>query len=177
MQLIHRPEGAAGFQRIPIPDAGLALRRTASGELALAPPHGVDGEVAQVRVFVENDVRGAALVVAPGVRDVYLGGLRPLGVCVLAERDEIVVGAQRLYFTARTPLARGRHEHDASCGVCGDPVRGCEAVVCSSCGACTHDGALADGTERRCLGHRGACPGCGLREEDLCWMPQEDERA
>jgi hypothetical protein len=176
MQLIHRPEGDADFRRTEIPDGGLALRRSGSGGVQLVrsrKPHECDA--AHVLPFVENEVRGAALVVAPGIRDLYLGGRRPLDVCVLAERDEIVLGADRFYFTARRPLTVVRYDGDASCGVCGDAVLGCDAIECTHCSAVTHAGALADGSERPCFEHRGSCHGCGLRSEDFEWMPTGDD--
>jgi hypothetical protein len=171
MHLLHR-NGDADFQRTEIPDDGLALRRTGSGGVELVPFDDVrEDDAAHVLPFVENDLRSAALVAAPATRDVYLGGRRPVDVCVLAERDEIVIGDRRLYFTARQPLVVERYDGGGSCGVCGDAVRGCDAIACTHCGAVTHAGALADGGERSCFEHRGSCPGCGLRAEDFEWMP------
>ena len=137
-------------------------------EIALAATRQAD---AYVVPFVESEVRHAALVVTRGVRDLYVGGRRPLDVSVLEERAEIVLGGKRLYFTGREPLAVSRHEGDASCGVCGDPARGSEAIECTNCAAVTHEGALAEGGERLCFSHRGACPGCQLRREDFDWTP------
>ena len=177
MQLIHRPDGDTTFCRTGIPDGGLSLRRTASGRVKLA--HGRKAhadDAARVVPFVENEERRAALIVAPGVRDLFLGGRRPVDVCALAERDEIVLGAARLYFTARRPLVVARHEDDASCGVCGDNARGCDVIACTHCAAVTHAGALPDGGERDCFAHRGSCPGCGLRKDDFEWMPDGDDR-
>ena len=177
MQLIHRSEGDVDFQRSEIPDSGLALRRNVSGGVQLVrsrKPHARDA--ARVLPFVENEVRGAALVVARGIRDLYLGGRGPLEGCGLAAGDEIVLGADRFYFTARRPLAVARYEGDASCGVCGDAVLGCDAIQCTHCSAVTHAGALADGGARPCFEHRGSCPGCGLRADDFEWMPDGDDR-
>lgn len=173
MQLIHRRDGDRAFRRTEIPDAGLALRRAAAGGVDLVPLAGEHArDVAHVLPFVENEVRCAALVVAPGVRDLYLGGRRPVDVCVLSERDEIVLAGHRLYFTLREPLSVARYEGHASCGVCGDTVHGCDAIRCTHCTAVTHAGALAGGGERPCFEHRGSCPGCGLRREDFEWMPE-----
>jgi hypothetical protein len=186
MQLIHRLDGPGDrdseFRRSEIPDGGLTLRRSASGGVKLVRARGAHAEdVARIVPFVENEARQAALIVAPGVRDLTLGGLRPVDVCVLAERDEIVLGGSRAYFTTRSPLVVSRHEHDACCGVCGDPVRGCEVIACTHCAAVTHAGAVLDGDPRDCFEHRGSCPGCGLRKQDFEWMPEnaieEDDRA
>jgi hypothetical protein len=176
MQLIHRPEGHSDFQRTEIPNAGLTLRRSSDG-VALVPfgaKH--KNDAAHVLPFVENELRCAALVVASGVRDLYVGGQRPPDVRVLSEREEIVLGAARVYFTARKPLVVARHEGDASCGVCGDAVHGCDAIDCTHCSAVTHAGPLADGGERQCFEHRGSCPGCGLKFDDFEWTPDGDDR-
>jgi len=173
MQLIHQLEADAGFERSEIAEVGLSIRRDAAGVLALAPaerPHPDD--VARVVPFAEHGVRRAALIAAPGIRDLLLGGRRPLDVQVLAERDEIALGGARLYFTARVPLVVTRCEDDASCGVCGEGVRGCDAVTCTHCSAVTHAGALLDGEERDCFAHRGCCPGCGLARGDFEWLPE-----
>jgi hypothetical protein len=178
VHVIHRPDRDTDFRRAEIPDEGLALRRGASGGVELVPLEKVHAhDAAHVLPFVENEVRCAALVVAPGVRDLYLGGRRPVDVCVLAERDEIVLGKGRLYFTAREPLSVARYEGHASCGVCGDAVRGCVAITCTHCAAVTHAGTLADGGERSCFEHRGSCPGCGLRKEEFQWTPDESSDA
>ena len=181
MQLIHRPDGHTDFQRAEIPDGGLTLRRSSGGvELVRFNParfgeaHAHDA--AHVLPFVENELGCAALVVAPGVRDLYVGGRRPTDVRVLAEREGIVLGAERMYFTARMPLAVARHAGDASCGVCGDGVHGCDAIACTHCSAVTHAGTLADGGERQCFEHRGSCPGCGLRADDFEWTPDGGDR-
>lgn len=171
MHLIHRPDRHADFQRTEIGDEGLALRRVARCQLELVPFASLHAhDAAHVVPFIEN-VRRATLVVAPGIRDLYVGGRRPLDVCVLAERDEIVLGDDRLYFTAREPLAVARYEGHASCGVCGEAVHGCDAITCTHCATVTHAGALADGGVRPCFEHRGSCPGCGLHEEDFDWTP------
>jgi hypothetical protein len=173
MQIIHRLDGDAEFRRSEIPDGGLALRRDASGVARLVRARRAHAEdVARIVPFVENEARHAALIVAPGVRDLTLGGLRPVDVRVLVERDEIVFGENRAYFTSRAPLEVSRQEEDASCGVCGDGVRGCEVIHCTHCAAVSHAGALLDGGARDCFAHRGSCPGCGLRKQDFEWMPE-----
>jgi hypothetical protein len=178
MRLIHRPDGDTDFRRTEIPHEGLALRRVASGSVEFVPFANANArDAAHVLPFVENEVRSAALVVAPGVCDLYVGGRRPFDVCVLAERAEIVLGTARVYFTAREPLTVARYEGDAPCGVCGEGVRGCDAITCTYCAAVTHAGALADGAERQCFEHRGSCPGCGLRTEDFEWMPDGGDSA
>jgi hypothetical protein len=176
MHLIHRRKNDRGFHRSEIPDEGLSLRPHASGGMSLIPSRGAAARAAaRVVPFVENDARYVALVVAPGVRDLTLGGRRPVDVCVLSERDEIVLGGSRAYFSARTPLVVSRHDDDASdavCGVCSDAVRGCEVITCTHCSAVTHAGALRDGGLRDCFEHRGSCPGCGLHKQDFEWMPE-----
>lgn len=176
MPLIHPDHSGSGWSRTPIPDGGLALRRGGPGEVELesAPGDAPTPADAWVLPFVENGTRHAALVVAPGVRDLFVGGRRPLDVLVLEEGMELVMGGARLYFTAREPLVIARHQGDALCGVCGEPAKGCDAVACTSCAAVTHEGALADGGERLCFSHRGSCPGCQLRREDFNWTPEAD---
>lgn len=165
-------EGPGSWQRSEIPDEGLALRRGASGGVDLLPG-GEEPADAWVVPCDESGARHAALVVARGVRDLFVGGHRPLPLSLLEERSEIVLGGERIYFSARRPLALTRYAGDASCGVCGDRVDGCEAVVCTHCAAVTHDGALVREGERRCLSERGACPGCQLRREDFDWSPED----
>ncbi len=176
MPLIHRDHSGSGWSRTPIPDGGLALWRRGPdkvelGSVSEAPETPAD---AWVVPFIENGSRHAALVVAPGVRDLFVGGRSPLDVIVLEERIELVIRGARLYFTAREPLVIARHEGAASCGVCGEPVKDCDAIGCTSCAAVTHEGALADGGERLCFSHRGSCPGCQLRREDFDWTPEAD---
>ena len=177
MPLIHLDDCSGDWARTEIPDGGLALWRGASGdvELGSAPEDAPTRADAWVFPFVENGARYAALVVAPGVRDLFVGGRRPLDVIVLEERMEVVIGGARLYFTAREPLVIARYEGAASCGVCGEPVRDCDAIVCTGCAAVTHEGKLADGGERQCFEHRGSCPGCQLRREEFSWMPESDD--
>lgn len=176
MPLIHSDDSGSGWSRTPIPDGGLALWRGGSGNIELQPAPGAGRTPADAWVlpFVENGTRHAALVVAPGVRDLFVGGRRPLDVLVLEENMEVVIGRARFYYTTREPLVIARHQGDASCGVCGDPVKGCDAIGCARCAAVTHEGALADGGERLCFSHRGSCPGCQLRREDFDWTPEAD---
>ncbi len=177
MPLIHSDDSGSGWSRTPISDGGLALWRGGSGavELGPAPEDALTRADAWVLPFVENGARHAALVVAPGVRDLFVGGRRPLDVLVLEEHMEIVLGGARIYFTAREPLVIARHEGAANCGVCSEPVKDCDAIGCTSCAAVTHEGALADGGTRNCFSHRGSCPGCQLRREDFDWTPETDD--
>lgn len=177
MLLVHSHHSGSGWSRTPIPDAGLAVGRGSAGEVELMPATGGERTCADAWVlpFIESGVPHAALVVAPGVRDLFVGGRRPLGVLVLQERAEVAIGRERLYYTAREPLVIARHEGDANCGVCGEPAKGCDAITCTSCAAVTHEGALVDGGERLCFTHRGSCPGCQLRREDFEWTPEADD--
>jgi hypothetical protein len=175
MQIIHRHDSDSEFRRSEIPVWGLALRRSSAGGMKLVRSRTAHADdAARIVPFVENQVHQAALIVSSGVRDLTLGGRRPVDVCVLGERDEIVLGGSRAYFTSRTPLAVSRCDDeasDATCGVCSDVVGGSEVIACTHCSAVTHAGALSDGGTRDCFEHRGSCPGCGLRKQDFEWMP------
>lgn len=172
MQLIRRVDGEAGWSRAEIPEEGVALRCSTSGTVELLPVGDARAD-AWVIPVVESGTRHAALVVAAAAADLFVGGRRPLPVSLLDERSEIVLGGERVYFSARRPLSVTRYAGDASCGVCGDRVDGCEAVVCTHCSAVTHEGALVDAGERHCLSERGACPGCQLHREDFDWSPED----
>lgn len=97
MPLIHSDDSGSGWSRTPIPDGGLALWRGGSGNIELQPASGAGRTPADAWVlpFVENGTRHAALVVAPGVRDLFVGGRRPLDVLVLEENMEVVIGRAR----------------------------------------------------------------------------------
>ncbi len=177
MPLIHFDTTGCHWDRTPIPAGGLAVGRGAAGEVELEPATGTERTRvdAWVLPFVENGVPHAALVVARGVHDLFVGGRRPLSVLVLQERAEVAIGRERLYYTTREPLVIARHQGDTNCGVCGEPAKGCDAITCTSCAAVTHEGELADGGERLCFTHRGSCPGCQLRREDFEWTPEMDD--
>jgi len=172
LYLIHRYEPGQSWQRSKIPELGTAIVSTGAGASALRDgpdPH------APARV-VPFDFQGrpaAALLVRPGGVDVVVGGRQPLSLSVLEERSEILVGDATLYFTARRPLEVSSYHGEAVCGVCGDPVDGCQVIVCTGCGAIAHEGALVEADERACFTHRGVCPGCELPREAFSWLPEE----
>lgn len=172
MYLLHRSDD--GWARLAIPPHGAALRHHGDGtqvELfagrdAQAPAHVVP--------FFENERPHAALLVAPSARAVFLDGVTPLGLAVLGERSELMLGGVRLYFTAREPLVVSRCAASAEeCALCGDACEGALVVRCSGCGAVTHEGALRDGRELLCFSHGGRCPRCQLTREDLDWTPED----
>ena len=172
MFLVHRPEPGRAWQRAAISERGVAIVPNGAGAAILRC--GPDPQApAWVVPFVLHGTSAAALLVRPEALDVHVGGQRPLSLSVLAERSEILVGAARLYFTARRPLEVAPYRGDEACGVCGEPVDGCQAIVCTGCAAVAHEGALAKGGERACFSHRGACPGCQLPREAFAWLPEE----
>lgn len=172
MFLVHRPEPDQAWQRCAISELGIAIVPMDAGAVALAS--GSDPRApARVVPFALHGVPAAALLVRPGAMDVHVGGRRPLSVSVLEERSELLVGGARLYFTARRPLQVASYRGAAACGVCGEPVDGCQVIVCTGCAAVAHEGALAEGGERSCFSHLGACPGCQLPREAFAWLPEE----
>lgn len=174
MFLIERRRGGMGWRRVPIPEQGLALSRSEHG-IEIRAGHCPDAD-AHVLPFFENAVQHTALL-SPGARDLFIDGRAPLGITVLDERTEIVLGGERVYHSGRQPLQVTRSESDASCRVCSDPTEGAESITCTQCGSVTHEGALADASERRCFSHHGRCPGCQLTLADFAWTPSEDADA
>lgn len=172
MYLIHSPAPGEAWMRVAIPEHGAAIVPVGAGATELGA--GPDPRApALVLPFALHGGAAAALLVRAGSPDVRVDGQRPLSVCVLHERSELLVAGARLYFTARRPLEVARYTGDAACGVCGDPADGALAIACSACGAVAHEGALAEGGERACFSHRGACPGCQLPLEAFAWLPAE----
>jgi hypothetical protein len=113
--------------------------------------------------------------VAAGERGLFVDGEQPLRLSVLSERSEISLRGERLYFTAREPLRVELWSGDPDeCALCGEPLDGARVIVCTGCGAATHEGALPDGGERLCFSHHGRCPRCHLTRGDFSWTPEDD---
>jgi hypothetical protein len=174
MQLIHHDgEGDPRWTRTEIPEEGLGLVCDAPGDVELVSVRERRADAWIVPFRESEGLPQAALILSPRARDFFVGGRRPAEVSLLEERSEVVLGGARLYFTARRPLEVERYEGGAVCGVCGESANGCEAIRCAQCQAVTHEGAMADGSERLCFTSRGRCPGCQLRREDFDWKPEE----
>ena len=179
MYLLRRLEAASanspdsGWERVRIPPEGAALLPAGGGAVEIrAGRH--PRAAAHVVPFVESDRPHAALVVARDRHTLFVDGRAPLGLAVLDERAELVLGATRLYFTAREPLAITPYAGDPDgCALCGEPLEGARVIACTGCGATTHEGALPDGRELLCFSHHGRCPRCRLTREDFAWAPAE----
>jgi len=175
VRLLHRSGRNRDWECCRVPAGGATLRLSDGGSIEITAGREPDA-AAHVVPFAEGSRESAALVVAPDTRAIFVDGRSPLGVSVLEERSEVVIGDTRLYLTTREPLLVAPHAGDtADCALCGDSVAGDHVIACSNCGAVTHEGPRADGGERFCFTHRGCCPGCRLRREDFAWTPPEDE--
>jgi len=116
------------------------------------------------------------LLTPPGARLWVNGQEEFLGVCVLADRDEIrLQHGQRLYFsTERLTQVTSfpGSDHEALCGRCRQPIRkGTPAVLCPNCGAWSHQT-----EELPCWRYEGSshCPLCDQSnavEVDFRWSP------
>ena len=122
---------------------------------------------------------GAVLLVRDGVRVRVNGEPVPGGVRVLDHRDEILVGGDRLLFSAQTaPLVTAfASEPDQRlpvCAVCRGPVReGMRAVACPGCGRWFHQ--LDD---KPCWTYAPTCRFCQHPtplDEAATWRPGGDD--
>lgn len=129
--------------------------------------------------LIRADAGGAsvwALIVSAG------SGIRvnscgvPAGLRVLADRDEIRVGAEASYFSSETLAAVEPFpgaDRPTYCGRCRQPIEvGSPAVRCAGCGIWYHQGA-----DLPCYTYAEKCTFCGhptALDSGFAWVPEED---
>jgi hypothetical protein len=129
--------------------------------------------------------RAAALLVRPGVRawvngEPVLGGLR-----LLEHKDEVRLGATRLFFSVEAAPAVAAFrpapgERVPVCPVCRGPVReGAQAVQCPGCGRWFHQlNAAGDRPAKPCWTYAPACRFCNhptAFAAEASWRPGREE--
>lgn len=99
----------------------------------------------------------------------------PAGLCVLADRDEIRIGAETSYFTTETLAAVEKFpgaDRPVFCGRCRQPiVAGALAVCCPGCGIWYHQDA-----DLPCFTYTEKCAFCGhatALDAGFAWVPEE----
>jgi len=136
----------------PVPMAGPALALSAAGELTAVPP----ADDAQIRLIASaNDW---VLLAVPAARIRINGEPLSLGCRVLRDRDEIVIGQVRSYFSTER-LARVEPFPDTEtavfCARCRQQIQpGTPAVRCQ-CGTWCHET-----EDLRCWSYAETCPLC-----------------
>jgi hypothetical protein len=100
----------------------------------------------------------------------------PAGLRVLADRDEIRMGAGAGYFSSEALAVMEPFpgaDRTAYCGRCRQPIEaGALAVRCPGCGIWYHQGA-----ELPCFAYAEKCTFCGHATElgaGFAWVPEED---
>lgn len=160
--------------RTPVPSSGLGLRVDASGCFEFL------ASFAEASAVVLPASGGAVLVLPPDTTSVFVNGVKPLGVTMLTDRDELLLDGAQLWFGERAPLAAAPFPPDrgpATCGVCSEAIGpGDAAITCDGCRTAHHAGAFAaaERGSRDCFVYRGStCAGCGRAGEDDSWLPED----
>ncbi|MGE3316719.1 MAG: PHD finger domain-containing protein, partial [Planctomycetaceae bacterium] len=128
--------------------------------------------------FRDQGVQGTALILEPEATAV-INGETIHDIALLSDRDEIVVGLQRIYFSSETiPVVSTFHLEEGarrpSCGVCRGPIEdGAPVVQCPRCTRLFHQ---SDGREH--WTYRSECPFCkhptSLTGESA-WKPETED--
>lgn len=95
------------------------------------------------------------------------------GIVVLRDRDEIVAGTERMFFsTERAARVDSFLGNSISCGRCGSAIgEGDDSVTCPSCGTVSHESA-----ELPCFTYGPTCPKCPQPSDlsaGFLWSPEE----
>ena len=143
-----------------------------------------DGDIHVVR-FAEGADGGVALLVRAGVH-VRINGLPVLGgIALLQHRDEILINAERFYFSAEarpvvTTFQLGTGSRRPTCPVCrGALSNGDQAVGCPGCGRWFHQLEASEGRiARTCWTYAATCRFCQHPTsfgEESAWRPDREE--
>src|SRR5262249_13722566 len=132
---------AGGWKVAPVEQDNLVLDRAADGQVCVHP--GTEGTSAAVRILHQRALEGESWVLlsSSGIR---VNGLPlTLGVRVLADRDEVLLGGTGRVFFSTERLARVEpfpgSERPVFCPRCRQPIDGgCAAVKCPQCGVTHH---------------------------------------
>jgi hypothetical protein len=133
----------------------------------------VTAAVARLVPFVDRG-RPAAALVPLGGAPVLVNGIPPLGLAVLADRDEIVVGDARFAFTPYGPPVAEAWPADAPptrCARCGASLKtGDVCIRCPSCSAPAHEEKA-----RNCFSYDPLTACCRRARAALHAMPDEED--
>ncbi len=150
-----------------------------SGDSSEGARGGIAPALATAVSFLENGRRRLALVLPPGAA-AAINGQPSLAVTVLADRDEITVEKNRVYFSAHSPTEPEifvQKGWQVCCPRCASELQPGDTVVgCPACLALHHEGPVAGGRQedRRCWSYDPKCASCGRLREQLTWSPQKD---
>jgi hypothetical protein len=119
-----------------------------------------------------------ALLTGPGYDARLNGRAIPAGLAVLSDRDEIIAGDERFYFSAESLACVEPFPGAARpvyCGRCKLPIEvGSPAVSCPSCSVWYHEQPGPQGS--RCYTYAEQCNFCSSEsrlDAELRWMPGE----
>jgi len=166
------------WKQVPIGSEGLSLRLGEDERLELVD--GVaEGALALVLPVEEGGAARASLVTLSRSAAILVNAYRPLGVQILDERDEIILGDELLYFGARSPARVTRFEQTdsgARCARCKRVLHAGDAVTrCPACGAFHHAGSPAgEAEELSCWNHDARCGACARPRDGMLWSPEEE---
>lgn len=102
--------------------------------------------------------------------EVMINGLTAFPLRMLADRDEIRVGGETVYFSADSPAEAVAFpaQTEAACGRCKGMLKAGElAVQCPLCRAWHHQT-----EELPCWQHAARCSGCERSTERIGWQPE-----
>lgn len=163
-----------GWVRVTLPEAGLASAGRPTAEARPAAPDACGG----VTLRRYGDAKSVLWVLlSSGAEKVHVNG-QPLlaGLCVLHDRDEILVGAEtRLYYSTEE-LARVEPFHGSQgavfCARCRQAIQpGTPAVRCPACGHWCEQSET-----KPCWTYGPTCPMCdqpSAFDTGLRWSPEE----
>lgn len=133
---------------------------------------------AQPARVIRTDAAGAqtwALISSPSSSLRINGRTPPAGLCVLDDRDEILFGSVRLYFSTETLAAVEpfpQSDRQVFCGRCRQLIEtGSPAVCCPSCGIWYNES-----PDLPCWSYTEKCTFCGhatALDAGFSWTPEE----
>jgi|SRR5581483_7625465 len=149
-------------------------RETPTGWSAVAVDGPLSVGCATIVPFVAAGSAGAVLIVAPGAA-VTRNGAVPLGAAVLAARDEIVIGNDRLVFWPYAPGEPGLFDGPGGerCARCATALVATD--VCIRCPACRAHHHATDGLP--CWTYDERCGACGRLRSEFAWAPGDGDAA
>ncbi len=159
------------------------VRDTAAA--GVAGPSAIGAEF-QIVAFREGSRPARALIAAAGVSVRVNGAAVVGGLRVLHHKDELVVGAQQLFFSAESVPAVEVYQHDESgrrprCPVCRAEIQDGQSVVrCPGCSRLYHQiEAGADTAAKPCWTYSPACRFCEhptSMSGEPTWRPDDFEQ-
>jgi len=151
---------------------GAAMALTGDPARPLLPRGGGGGPAALLRAGAAKP-EAWVLLVAAARPDVRVNGSPVAGIRVLADRDEITVGAARVFYSSEllASVQPFPGERPVTCPRCKEPiVPGTPAVRCPSCSVWHHQT-----PERPCWTYSPGCTNCGQPTDlhaGFRWVPE-----